>query len=52
MNQIGRVSDPAREQRERVNNNSFTQIINSPKALSRKEIYKETRRLFRIAGRS
>lgn len=52
VNQIGKVSDPAREQRERVNNNSFTQIINSPKALSRKEIYKETRRLFRIAGRS
>lgn len=32
--------------------NTFNQVINSPKALTRKEIYRETRELLRIAGRT
>lgn len=32
--------------------NTFNQIINSPKSLTRKEIYRNTRELLRIAGRT
>ena len=37
---------------DRSNVNSFTQVINSPKQLSRIEIYRQTRRLLVLAKRS
>lgn len=44
MNKDGEVVD-------KTSNMQFTQIINSPKALSRKEIYRDTRRLVRMVDR-
>lgn len=44
MNKDGEVVD-------KTSNMNFTQIINSPKALSRKEIYRDTRRLVRMVDR-
>lgn len=44
LNEDGRTVDETK-------NMQFTQIINSPKALSRKEIYRDTRRLFRMVDR-
>lgn len=44
MNEDGRTVDETK-------NVQFTQIINSPKALSRKEIYRDTRRLVRMVDR-
>lgn len=52
VHQVKQVSIPAREQAEGSHTQNFTQIINSPKALTRKEIYRQTRQLFRIAGRT
>lgn len=52
VHQVRQLSIPAREQAEGSHTQNFTQIINSPKALTRKEIYRQTRQLFRIAGRS
>lgn len=44
LNEDGRTVDETK-------NMQFTQIINSPKALSRKEIYRDTRRLVRMVDR-
>ena len=44
LNEDGRTVD-------KTSNMQFTQIINSPKALSRKEIYRDTRRLVRMVDR-
>ena len=52
VHQVQQLSIPAREQAEGSHTQNFTQIINSPKALTRKEIYRQTRQLFRIAGRT
>ena len=45
------VQDSVRTERI-AENQSFTQIINSPKALSRREIYRDTRRLFSMVRRA
>lgn len=50
---IERATDRVSSSTSNVNNNQqFTQIINSPKALSRIEIYRDTRRLFKQFGRN
>lgn len=48
---IDRTMDEDGRTVDKTSTMNFTQIINSPKALSRKEIYRDTRRLVRMVDR-